>query len=74
MRIKERILNEYYRFKLAQDGIKLQGHSDYLYYGNDKNGFWYIYICNGFTVIQLKRCATKLHTAFVYHVLLSKLK
>ncbi len=70
--MKERILNEYYKFRLAQKGIKLLGHRKNIYYGVNEDGKWFFYLVCDFSMIPLKECEDKLKALFVYNVLLSK--
>lgn len=70
--MKERIINEYFKFKLARKGIKLLGHRGTLYYGVDKDDWWYFYMAYGLTLIPIKECEDKLDALFAYNVLLNK--
>ena len=70
--MKERIFNEYYKFRLAQMGVKLLGHRNNIYYGKNKEGTWFFYLVCEFSVIPLKECEDKLKALFVFNVLLNK--
>lgn len=70
--MKERILREYYKFRMAQSGVKLLGNRKNIYYGINADGKWFFYLVSDFSIILLKECENKLKALFVYNVLLSK--
>ena len=68
----ERIFDLYYKFRLAQKGVKLCGKRGKLIYGVDTEGKWYFYYVYDFTVIFVKKCEDKLKALFIYNILLNK--